>query len=318
MAVEYKALEAEFGFKSPFFSVDEQGNVTLRSITYIVPPEETVNLTPDYNVNETNGAFYITQLSQENPTIDLIRGNTYVFQLNLSTISFNLFADGVFYTSGVSYTTDGVDFLYDVATQNKTTGFIIFEVPANAPDTIIVGNLTQSVTFTLAITNPVYTGNGNFNNLTTTGNVNLIGDGSDITIAPTGNGTLIISPPSGSVSNMNIAAKTLSASDTVTLTPVSRNITIAPLLSGKLIIDSGTKGSINNMDIGTSVPAAGTFSNVSATSGTLNNVVIGNIVPTSGNFTSLSIQDSPVNTTDVANKQYVDSSALTFAIAFGL
>ena len=318
MAVEYKALEAEFGFKSPFFSVDEQGNVTLRSITYIVPPEETVNLTPNYNITEVNGNFYVTQLSQSNPTIELTRGNTYVFQLNLSTISFNFFVDGIFYTNGVSYTTDGVDFLYDTATQNKTSGYIIFEVPATAPDTIIVGNLTQSITFNLSIASPVYTGNGNFNNLTTTGNVNLIGIGSDITIAPTGNGTLTISPPSGNLSNMNIAAKTLSASDTVTLTPISRNITIAPLLSGRLVIDSGTKGSINNMDIGTSVPASGTFTSISATSGTLNNVVIGNNVPTSGSFTSLSIQESPVNPTDVANKQYVDNSALTFAIAFGL
>ena len=42
MAVNYIPLEAEHGFKSPGFSVDAEGNVTLKSLTYSVVEEEIV------------------------------------------------------------------------------------------------------------------------------------------------------------------------------------------------------------------------------------------------------------------------------------
>ena len=36
MAVVKSAFEAQHGFKSPGFTVDEAGNVTLRSVTYTI------------------------------------------------------------------------------------------------------------------------------------------------------------------------------------------------------------------------------------------------------------------------------------------
>lgn len=318
MAVNYKQFEAEFGFKSPNFSVDDEGNVTLRSITYLVPPEEEVDLTPDYNVTEQSGNFFITEESSQNPTLNLIRGTEYVFRLTLSTITFNVYSGAILYSNGLSHTEDGIDYVEEIAAQNKNSGFLIFNIPANAPDTLTVRDLTGNISFTINLTDPVFTGDGNFNNITATGNVNFIGNGKDIIIAPTGAGSLTISPPQGTLENMNIFAKTLSVSDTVTLSPVNKNVVITPTLSGKITIDSGTTGTINNVNIGEFTPANGNFLDLKSTSGSLNNTVIGDEIPTSANFTSIGLTQSPVNSTDVTNKQYVDNAVVAFAIAFGL
>lgn len=318
MAVDYKQFEAEFGFKSPFFSVDDQGNVTLRSITYIVPPDEEVDLTPDYRVTEQNSDFFISELSSSGVTIDVIRGSEYVFELSLSTLSFNLYDGAFIYNDGIQHTINGTDFAEGLNAQNKSSGFIILSIPADAPDTLTIRNISDTASFFLNVQDPVFTGNGNFNNITATGDVNLIGTNNDIVISPTGSSTLTISPPSGSMSNMNIIANTLSAIDTVTLSPTNRDVTISPTNNGRVNIDSGTTGSLNNINIGEFTPGTGNFTSVQASAGNLNNVIIGDEIPTSANFTSIGLSQSPVNKNDVANKQYVDNAVVALAIAFGL
>lgn len=318
MAVDYKQFESEFGFKSPNFAVDDDGNVTLRSITYLVPPEEEVDLTPDFSVTEQAGNFFITEEGAQNPTLNLVRGGEYVFRLTLSTLTFNIYTGATIYSEGLSHTEDGITYTEELAAQNKSSGFLVFNVPATAPDSLIVRDITGNITFTLSISNPIFTGDGNFNNITATGDVNFIGDGGTISIAPTGNGSVTISPPSGTIVNMDITAKTLSATDTVSLTPINKNVTITPTLNGVLTIDSGVTGTINNVNIGESTPGNGSFTNIVASSGTLNNVVIGDEIPTTGNFTSLGITQVPTNNNDVTNKQYVDNAVVAFAIAFGL
>ena len=47
MAVVKSPFEAQHGFKSPGFTVDEAGNVTLRSVTYTVT-EEATDVSGDY------------------------------------------------------------------------------------------------------------------------------------------------------------------------------------------------------------------------------------------------------------------------------
>lgn len=318
MAVDYKQFQSESGFKSPFFSVDDQGNVTLRSITYLVPPEEEVDLTPDFSVTEQGGNFFVTEENAQNPTLELVRGIEYVFRLTLTSLTFNIFSGGVLFSEGMTHTEDGVDYSEGLAAQNKNSGFVVFTVPATAPDNLTVRDITGNISFTLQITDPVFTGDGNFNNITATGNVNFIGSGSNISIAPTGAGSLTLSPSSGSIENMDITAKALSATETVTLTPTNRNVTIIPSLNGILTIDSGLTGTINNVNIGEDTPGTGNFTNFVASSGRINNVVIGDEIPTTGSFTSLGITEFPVNNNDVTNKQYVDNAVVAFAIAFGL
>ena len=94
MAVVLKQFEAEYGFKSPGFTVDNAGNVVVRTITNTYTPP-VVPPSPDFNTNETAGAFTWLKegnpLSGNNPNITLERGKTYNFVLNLSSLTFNIF-----------------------------------------------------------------------------------------------------------------------------------------------------------------------------------------------------------------------------------
>ena len=94
MAVVLKQFETEHGFKSPGFTVDNAGNVVVRTITNTYTPPVTPPA-PDYNANETAGAFTWlkdgTAVSGNNPNITLERGKTYNFVLNLSSLTFNIF-----------------------------------------------------------------------------------------------------------------------------------------------------------------------------------------------------------------------------------
>ena len=88
MPVVKSPFEAQHGFKSPGFSVDDQGNVTLKSVTYTVV-EETVDVSGDYLLRQAGDAFTVdgvyqagsTTELQSNPTLTLTRGSSYVFNL---------------------------------------------------------------------------------------------------------------------------------------------------------------------------------------------------------------------------------------------
>ena len=115
MAVVKRPFISENGFQSTGFAVDTAGNVTVRTITNTyTPPVPAV--VPDFNVNETAGAFTWKQdgtaVSGNNPTITFERGKTYSINLNLNSLAFNIFkADtnnsaipGELYSTGLSHT----------------------------------------------------------------------------------------------------------------------------------------------------------------------------------------------------------------------
>jgi len=114
MAIVFKPFETEYGYKSPGFTVDALGNVTVRTITNtFVPPVEPV--APDFNINEVAGDFSILSDGEAvvgtNPTISVERGATYNFVLNLNSITFNIFLPdetdpniaGVLYSENLSH-----------------------------------------------------------------------------------------------------------------------------------------------------------------------------------------------------------------------
>lgn len=94
MAVVFKPFEADYGYKSPGFSVDTEGNVVVRTITNTYTPP-VIPPAPDYNVNESQGTFTFLKEGEavegSNPTITLERGATYNFVLNLNSLGFNIF-----------------------------------------------------------------------------------------------------------------------------------------------------------------------------------------------------------------------------------
>ena len=66
MAVNYKQFEANYGFKSPGFTVDNLGNVIVRTITNTYTPTATDSI--DYTVTESTNNFSITCLLYTSPS----------------------------------------------------------------------------------------------------------------------------------------------------------------------------------------------------------------------------------------------------------
>jgi len=90
MAVTYNPFESDYGFKSPGFTVDTEGNVTLKSITYLVEEEEVVSdrfymsqIGDDQASSFAQDGVFSpnTQILAPNPTIALTRGVSYSFAL---------------------------------------------------------------------------------------------------------------------------------------------------------------------------------------------------------------------------------------------
>lgn len=342
MAVVKSPFEAQHGFKSPGFTVDEAGNVTLRSVTYTIT-EETTDVSGDYVVRDAGGNFtFDGQFDdngidlKQNPGVTLTRGSAYVFNLilrstnqagqTLGNMSFNIFfidSGGSYslYNAGVSHlSTDQTTKKELSEAQGQFSGKVTFTVPTNAPGTLYYGDgdLTPIGIFT--IEDPTITGIGSFSSILTTGNITAQGENAVITLSPTGSsGTVVINPSNGgTISNMDITAQRLTALDNVTLNGTNADIRIEPNGSaGTVKISPAAGGTIDNMNIGATTPGTVSSTNLIASAGTLNNTVIGNTKPTKAEFTTAKVQQSPTTGTAIANKKYVDSRATALAIALG-
>lgn len=344
MPVNYIPFEAEHGFKSPGFTVDSEGNVTLKSLTYSVVEDEVVENRFYMQQNgEGLGAQFQekttyspgTQIPAANPTLALIRGTTYSFDLaTFSFLTWNIFyADPngiastqiggtpvIFYNDGLSYVDPNTDAtLTEVQAQGKNTGVVTFQVPALAPDTLYYATGDGSVYGTITTSDPTITGVGSFSSLNVIGDVTFTGQDAEIQIAPQGAySTVLIDPVGqGTMNNMYVNALTLSATDTVNLSPVDKNVTISPSGTGVLTLNTGGAGTINNMSIGQTTARDGSFLALNASNG-LNSTVIGNVTPADATFTKAIGQNRPVTEKELTNKAYVDSTATALAIALGV
>lgn len=345
MAVTYNPFESEYGFKSPGFTVDENGNVTVRSLAYIETEEEIVEGRLYFNEQGVGEQAVFTQdgvlnagsdTLRSNPPLEFTRGETYSFNLNNFTfLTWNIFyedplgisstiIDGVpvvLYNEGLSYKTsdDALETLDGEAAQGKTSGIVTFKVPVLAPDQLWYATGDGSVFGRITTADPTITGIGSFSLLNVIGDATLRGEDAEITLAPTGAyGTVTINPSgAGTLSNMYVNALTLSATDTTTINPDNRNVTITPTGSGTLTVSSGTTGTIDNVAVGQTTPQDGSFLALNAQNG-LNNTVIGNVTPQAGTFTQVTGINAPVTSQHLTNKQYVDNTATALAIALGV
>lgn len=343
MAVVKSPFEAQHGFKSPGFTVDEDGNVTLRSVTYTVV-EEATDVSGDYLVRDAGGNFtfdgqYIdgstTQL-KSNPGVTLTRGSAYVFNLILRTVnqagqtlgnmSFNIFSiddsgNYTLYNTGMSHlSTDQTTTKELSEAQGQFSGKVTFTVPTNAPTLLYYGDGDQTPIGIFTIEDPTITGIGSFSSILTTGNITAQGENAVITLSPTGSsGTVVINPSNGgTISNVDVNAQKLTTLDNVTLNGENADIRIIPTGSaGTLLVNPSAGGTIDNMNLGATTPGTVSTTNLTATAGTINNTKIGNTDPSSATFTSANVQAKPVSPTGAANKKYVDNRATALAIALG-
>lgn len=278
-------FRSEYGFSSPAFTVDADGNIIANSIT-LSQSETGDTSVVDFEVTYSGSAFLIDGYIGNNPGIELARGRTYVFSLSTSAIGFYITnADGSYYNTGLIHSSGdrGED------AQGKSTGTLQFTVPTNAPDFLRYSD-SSSVFGIITVVDPIGTfSTASINSLTNSTN--------PIT------GALKVAGGVGIEKSLYVG-ELINAHDIES--DSSLNIVAANEI--KLIIsDSSVIGTVDAS--GLSIPITGS---------SINNTVIGNTTPAAGTFTTAQVSNSPTDSTDVTNKNYVDTQVTALAIAFGL
>jgi hypothetical protein len=311
MPITKLPLESDFGFKSPGFTVDDEGNVFVKTLTYTT--ESGTEIDADYFITNDGGNLVFSGTAGINPTVTLNKGSVYTFGLNLvdeegdpiTNGFYILSASNVPYSTGVKHLdATGVETVGDPF--NRTDGIIEFRVPFDAPTELYYAFGSQTLKGTFVITEPESTPVGSFQNLIVTQSLTSTADDVVITLAPGAEGTVTINPNGGgSVNNVDINAVDLTATTNVNLTPTT-----------SLVINPATTGEIDNTNIGQTIPAAGAFTVLEATGGAINNVSVGLTTPAQASFTQADVETIS-EPTNVTNKKYVDSIASALAIALG-
>ena len=279
-----KQFESKFGFKSPNFTVDADGNIVATSIT-VVDAGEDINVLPaNYTITQSSTSFsFAGDTTGINPSLIFIRGQQYIFDLNLTTISFSIYDNDQtsLYSSGLRHS-DGTS---NIDAQGNTTGRLAFQVPVTAADTIYYGDgETDTIKGTIAVSDP----QGSFSNVT----INATTASTD-----TLTGALTVAGGVGIEGNLNVGGD-------FTLQGVG-----IPKLISATSLELGAANEIiikiNNTSLGT-IDGSGL------------NIAIGATTPSTAAFTTASVTSVGSANTSITNKTYVDTTATALAIAFGL
>lgn len=290
-------FRSKFGFESEGFIVDDEGNISAKSISLIdeEPVEEEIDtdLPADRKFQEVAGNFRISGNATNNPEFTVFRTKTTTIDLELSTLTFNIYSDAGFttlYNTGLSHS-DGDS---GENAQGKNAGRLAWVIPLSAPDTLYYANVNGTVSGIITIENAPSA----FSEVDITGS----------TISTdTESGALTVVGGVGIQGDLNLGGNLN-----------IQGIGIPELSSGtNLDISAGNKIVIRINDIllgnidstGSSVPVSNT---------TINNTTIGDTTPTTAAFTSATVSTEPTVQTGIANKIYVDKTATALAIAFGL
>jgi hypothetical protein len=290
MAVINSPFESQYGFKGPGFTVDEFGNITATSII-TSGAQDNIGVV-SYTVGESDNNYVFADIEGNNPTITLSRSAAYTFGLTTPTLGFYIYSifPTVLYNVGLTHS-DGVS---GIDAQGKLTGTLTFNVPLDAPNTLYYGDLAESVFGTINIVDPV----GRFSTVDINSTANAT---SSTTGALTIAGGASVEKDFYVGGNLNI--------DGVGIPRLSSLTNLELNAVNKVILQ------INDVKLGelNSEGLAATINN-----STINNTVIGAVAPATAAFTSATVVNAPTVDSSITNKQYVDSTALSLAIAFGL
>lgn len=289
MAVINSPFESQYGFKGPGFTVDEQGNITATSIVTSV--DNAVN-SVDFTVSETGGQFTFLEVAGNNPTITLARSSVYRFLLDTPELKFKIFESDqeTAYNTGLTHSDGSIG----ADAQSKESGILVFSVSTAAPSVLYYGDNTGSIFGTINIVNPA----GSFSTVSIN---SATASTSSITGALTVAGGVGIDGDLFISGSLNV--------DGIGITSISSNTNLELEAANNIVIkiDGNILGIV--APTGSSIPVVDT---------SINNTIIGAITPAIAAFTSATVVNSPTVNASVTNKQYVDSTALSLAIAFGL
>lgn len=281
-------FESDFGFTSPGFIVDEFGNITARSISTVIIDDEATNIV-DYTITDNGTEFLFSGLSGGNPSITLVRGTTYRFQLNLTNFRFFLFReDGISdYNLGLLHS-DGDR---GSAALGKTTGLLSITVPQTytSEDVIIYSNEQQTVT-------------GNFNLQYPTGVFGELTSNAGIASTSATTGTLKVDGGVGITGDVFIDGELNLAGVGIPKLTSLTNLEFDAKNKIIIKIDNTKLGEINSSAL--EIPLANS---------TINNTTISN-----SQLENTTVAAKPTVNNEVANKIYVDDTVTALAIALGI
>ena len=297
MAVTNSPFKSKFGFNSFGFDVDGLGNISAKSISLVDATATDPSLPADYVFTEVSNNFRNSLGVSNNPTISVYRAKTTTIDITLTSLTFNIVtADKTtLYSTGLTHN-DGT---LGSEAQGKNSGRLAWAVPVTAPDTLYYANASGTIFGTINVLNAPSV----FSEATVT---------SVLASTSSSTGALTLAGGVGIAGDLYIGG-TLNI-DGLGITNITSPTNLQFEAANQIIvkIDGTTLGVIKTT--GSSVPLVDT---------TINNTVIGATTPstaafTSAAFTSATITSLPTSATEVSNKQYVDSTALSLSIAFGL
>jgi len=320
MAVELTQFESDYGFKSPGFTVDTEGNVVVKSLSYL-DPDQNVGLTEDFVVTNAGTEFVFldsvgTPIEGQNPTINLLRGETYIFKLELSqSLTFSILNESTnnTYDINVTHTTVDGDVTEGADAQGKRTGFVSFVVPINSPDQLGYGDLNAGTTGLFSIGFPVISGIGQFSELIVSGNSSL-GETQIVSTQESlglTSGALVVSGGAAVAKDLNVGGDLIADQIKTNGTGFATFET-----QTNLLFDVGNRidVTVGNTLIG-QITAEGSALKVVNT--TIDNTVIGATTPAKATFSEAAVSKIATQPTEITNKTYVDLNSAAFAIALG-
>tara|TARA_B110000503_G_scaffold10203_1_gene13815 strand:+ start:4799 stop:5707 length:909 start_codon:yes stop_codon:yes gene_type:complete len=294
-------FRSDYGFLSPNFSVDSEGNITAASIN----TNDTSSGIVDFAITDINptdplniGSFWVDGYETSYPSLTLERGRRYTIGLTFSLKSFYLRRPSdALYSQGLIHS-DGST---GDAALGKKSGSLSITVPVTYTDSTIRYTDVAGESF------------GVFNIVDPAGQFGSL----DVTSATQSldalTGALTVAGGVGIVGNLNVAGS-------ITTSELLLNgVGIAKLESAtNLELSAGNKIvlKINSVLLG-SIDSTGL--SIPINNATIDDTPIGAISPSTAAFTSGTLESvSATDSSSITNKKYVDSTATALAIAFGI
>jgi hypothetical protein len=291
-------FRSKFGFESTGFTVDEEGNISAKSIN-LVEEEPVDPVVPDTDIpadrkfTEVGGNFRLENNVNDNPGFTVFRTKSTTIDLELTTLTFNIYSDEdltILYNTGLLHS-DGDS---GVSAQGKSDGRLAWNVALTTPRTLYYANSDGSVFGIITVENAPSA----FSEVSITGTTPSI---------DTTSGALVVSGGAGIGGDLNIGGELNIQGVGIPVLSSNTNLDLEAGNSIVIRIDDVLLGKIESA--GSSVPVVNT---------SINNTTIGATTPTIAAFTSATVSNDPTVNSEIANKQYVDRTAVALAVAFGL
>jgi|TARA_B100001094_G_scaffold231214_1_gene225974 hypothetical protein len=301
MPITNNPFESDFGFASPGFSVDANGNIVATSIQAAGAGGGGGGVS-DWTLSDTATGFIFTGEAGENPPITIYRNARYTFNLDLDDLVMKIYSDSAgttLYNTGLVHS-DGT---VEQFAQGKVDGQLQLSVALDAPNTLYYGNVDGTIVGTINIQDQ----SGVFGTLEVT---------SVTQSTSTTSGALQVSGGMGVAKNLHVGGSTTTSGldiDGLGISKLDSTTNLEINATNKVVfqINNELKGRIT--DNGLSIPIVSS----AITSSTIDASPIGATTPSTAAFTSGTVANAPTINTSMTNKTYVDVTSIVYAIALG-